>query len=206
MAAGTPNGHAPAAAPASDPAKVTLNVEVCLRPDCQADLAAVRSAALAFLGSLPSVRYAEGPLALPPGQQPLLEAAAQSVRVVDLPAGRVAPNKLLLQASCWSTGVPAWQQCPRAAPLPLHCLSGSAWLAVWCRLRRRRAAPHCCNLPPAQWDVNWNVSGLGSPAWRRRQTGDLHQPFSCAALVLLPCLLCRSALANPLTKEPTWSR
>ncbi|KAL4430726.1 hypothetical protein ABPG75_005982 [Micractinium tetrahymenae] len=96
MAAGALNGHG-GAAPAGEPDKVTLNVEVCLRPDCQADLAAVRSAALAFLGSLPSVRYAEGPLAPPPGQHPLLAAAAQSVRVVDLPAGRAAPNKLLLQ-------------------------------------------------------------------------------------------------------------
>lgn len=98
MAASMLEGHA-GPAPGSEPDKVTLNVEVCLRPDCQADPAAVRSAALAFLGSLPSVRYAEGVLAPQAGQHPLLEAAAQSVRVVDLPAGRVTPNKLLLQAS-----------------------------------------------------------------------------------------------------------
>lgn len=97
------NGHSIGHGAAAADDKVALTVEVCVRPDCQADLGAVRSAALAFLTSLPSVRYVEGPLALPPGQQPLLDAAVLSVRVADLPCGRMAHNKLLLQWDvCWN--------------------------------------------------------------------------------------------------------
>lgn len=76
--------------------KIVLNVEVCLRLDSGADLGAVRTAALAFLTSLSSVRYAEGPLAPPAGQHPLLDAHVASLLVTDLSDG-VPPGKLLLQ-------------------------------------------------------------------------------------------------------------
>ena len=93
--------------------KVLLTVEVQLKPESQADMAAVKAAALAYLGDLPAVRYAEGPLAAPqqhpPGwgaQHPLLEAAVRSMRVADL-GGAVAPNKLLLQWDVeWQVGRP----------------------------------------------------------------------------------------------------
>ena len=83
--------------------KAVLNVEVCLRPDSAVELGAVRAAALQFLSSLSSVRYAEGPLHPPPGQHPLLDAHVQSIRVVDLAPGRIPPGRLLLQ---WDV---AWQ-------------------------------------------------------------------------------------------------
>lgn len=84
--------------------KAVLTVEVCLRPESGADLAAVRAAALAYCSSLPSVRYAEGPLAPPPGQHPLLDAHVASLAVVDL-ADRLPPGKLLLQWDVhWQVG------------------------------------------------------------------------------------------------------
>ncbi|PRW58109.1 pachytene checkpoint 2-like protein [Chlorella sorokiniana] len=93
----------PGAPPGED--KAVLNVEVCLRPDSAAELGAVRAAALQFITSLSSVRYAEGPLHPPPGQHPLLDAHVQSIRVVDLAPGRIPPGRLLLQ---WDV---AWQVC-----------------------------------------------------------------------------------------------
>lgn len=91
----------PGAPPGED--KALLNVEVCLRPDSAADLGTVRAAALQFLTSLSSVRYAEGPLHPLPGQHPLLDAHVQSIRVVDLAPGRIPAGRLLLQ---WDV---AWQ-------------------------------------------------------------------------------------------------
>lgn len=91
----------PGAPPGED--KAVLNVEVCLRPDSAAELGVVRAAALQYLTSLSSVRYAEGPLHPPPGQHPLLDAHVQSIRVVDLAPGRIPPGRLLLQ---WDV---AWQ-------------------------------------------------------------------------------------------------
>lgn len=114
-----------AAATTEHDGKVALTVEVCVRADSPADLGAVRAAALAFLGSLSSVRYAEGPLAPPAGQHPLLDAHVESIAVVDLGA-RLPPNKLLLS---WDV---AWQASrlgsaprvlggPRCRPCLLAC-------------------------------------------------------------------------------------
>ena len=146
---------------AADDGKVPLSVEVCLRADTHADPAAVRAAALAYLSSLPSVRYAEGRLAAPPaGQHPLLEAAVTSMVVADLPPGRVAPNKLLLQ---WDV---SWHVSGRRAPrgvgvggggggggLAVHGYEGGSRVRAGCRaggcmrLRSGRAAQVCRAVP-----------------------------------------------------------
>lgn len=103
--------------------KAVLRVEVCLRPESGAELAAVRAAALAFLSSLPSVRYAEGPLTPPPGQHPLLDAHVASLAVVDL-SERLPPGKLLLQWDVqWQVGAACWDAGQRAclhSPTPHH--------------------------------------------------------------------------------------
>ena len=100
--------------------KVALTVEVCVRPECGADLHAVEAAARAYLAALPSVRYAEGPLEPPlPGQHPLLDAAVQGLAVADL-GGAAPPGKLLLP---WDV---SWQarcgrELPRAAAAGCRC-------------------------------------------------------------------------------------
>lgn len=83
-----------AAAAAED--KVVLSVEVCVRQDSRADLGTVKAAALAYLLTLPSVRYAEALLAPPPGQHPLLDAHVQSMRICDI-GDQLPHGKLLLQ-------------------------------------------------------------------------------------------------------------
>lgn len=153
--------------------KVLLNVEVQLRPDSRADLGAVRAAALAYLASLPSVRYAEGPLCPPPGQHPLLDAHVQGLAVVDL-GGSVPPGKLLLQwdvafnvsaaCACWPTAAAAPATEPHTsmvgaaqrAPLPPLHPSNRSWCSSWmarglrtttrARRARLRTASGCC--PP----------------------------------------------------------
>lgn len=77
--------------------KVPLTVEACTRPESSASLAEAEAAVRAYLGSLSHVHYREGRLELPPaGQFPFLDAHVESLELVDLTPGLVAPNKLLL--------------------------------------------------------------------------------------------------------------
>ncbi|KAL4859562.1 Pachytene checkpoint protein 2 [Chlorella vulgaris] len=82
--------------PAGGEDKVALTVEVCLRPESQAHPSAVKAATLAFLASLSSVRFADAALAPQPGSHPLLDAHAQSIRIVDV-GDKLPAGKLLLQ-------------------------------------------------------------------------------------------------------------
>lgn len=82
--------------PAGGEDKVALTVEVCLRPESQANPSAVKAATLAFLASLSSVRFADAALAPQPGSHPLLDAHAQSIRIVDV-GDKLPAGKLLLQ-------------------------------------------------------------------------------------------------------------
>lgn len=75
---------------------MVLTVEVCLRQESRAELGTVKAAALAYLTTLPSVRYAEAALAPPPGQHPLLDAHVQSMRIADV-GDQLPYGKLLLQ-------------------------------------------------------------------------------------------------------------
>ena len=112
--------------------KVLLTVEVQLTQESQEGLAAVKAAALAFLSSLPSVRYMEAQLASAPGQHPLLDMHVQSMRVVDV-GDKLPPGKLLLQwdvawnvsyelAACRYEWVPHVSGSCSRALIPCPCL------------------------------------------------------------------------------------
>lgn len=75
--------------------KIRIDVEVCCRPECSVDPAAVREAVGRWLASLATVRYSEGPIWPQPGEHPALQENVESIRIVDL-SDRAKPGCTLL--------------------------------------------------------------------------------------------------------------
>lgn len=84
--------------------KVVIGVEVCCKPQCGVPLTVVKDAALAWLGSLATVRYTEGPIGPPPGEQTLLDEHVELMTIVDLSDQAKPGQQLLAWDVAWEVG------------------------------------------------------------------------------------------------------